>query len=174
MEETVSGNSTESTRWYYSEDDLQSLEYLDMPVPEKGRIHEVILRDPLSRLNVPKPVVLKVDDSVLKAIRLMKKFRLGSVLVVQNGELVGIFTEKDLLVKTTGSDAPRDLSKIELREVMTLHPQALEEDDTIAHALHLMSVGEYRHVPILRDGSPIGFVSIRGILHYITVNALGS
>ena len=161
----------QASRWYYSEEDLQNLEYLeDVAPPKKGRVHEVIVKDPLSQLNAAKPIVLKPEDSVAKAVSLMKRFRYGSVLIVQGAEMVGIFTEKDLVVKTTGEDTPLD--ELLLREVMTPSPQGLEEDDSIAHALHLMSVGDYRHVPVLRDGKPVGFASIRGILQYIADNAL--
>lgn len=157
---------------YYSEEDLQNLEYLDIPSPEKGQLHEMILEDPISRLNAPRPIVLDAGDPVSKAVNLMKKFRYGSVLVFEGGQLVGIFTEKDLLVKTAGAAVSPDT--LPLREVMTPNPQALEKEDTLAHALHLMSVGGYRHIPVLADGEPVGFVSIRGILRYISENALSS
>jgi len=161
----------QTSRWYYSEEDLQSLEYLDeVTPPKKGRMHEVILKDPLTQLNAPKPIVLNPDDTVAKAVKLMTRFRHGSVLIVESDEVVGIFTEKDLVVKTTGDETPID--EIALRDVMTPNPQGLEEDDSIAHALHLMSVGGYRHVPVLRHGRPVGFASIRGILQYISDNAL--
>ena len=55
---------------------------------------------------------------------------------------------------------------------MTPRPQALSEEDTIAQAINCMAVGGYRHLPIVRDGAPVGFVSIRGILSYIAKNAL--
>ncbi len=168
----MANNPGNSSAWYYSEEDLKSLEYLDLPSPEKSRLHEIILKDPLSQLNAVKPIVLKKSDSVLKAVTLMRKFRYGSVLVIDDGELVGIFTEKDLLVKATDGDV--DLSRVKLKDVMTSNPQGLEEDDSIAHALNLMSVGGYRHVPILEGGKPVGFVSIRGILRYITENALSA
>ena len=155
---------------YYTEDVLRSLEYLDLPVPKKGRIHNMILKDPITQLNAPKPIVLKMNDSVLKASQLMKKHRFGSVLIIEeDGSLKGIFTEKDLLGKTF--DQNGDIDSIPLSEVMTPNPQAVNQDDTIALALHLMAVGGYRHVPIVKDGSPVGFCSIRGILRYLSENA---
>ncbi len=156
---------------YYTEDVLQSLEYLDLPTPKKGRIHNMILKDPITQLNAPKPIVLKESDSVSKASQLMKKHRFGSVLIIGADEkLKGIFTEKDLLGKTY--DRNDELDSIPLSEVMTLDPQAVNEDDTIALALHLMAVGGYRHVPIVKEGTPVGFCSIRGILRYLSENSL--
>lgn len=168
----VSRTNGNDSDWYCSEEDVQNLEYLDASGPEKSRLHEILLEDPLSQLNAAKPIVMNSDDTVLKAVRLMKQLRYGSVLVVDGDDLVGIFTEKDLLVKASGPEV--DIGEVKLAEVMTTNPQGLEEDDTIAHALNLMSIGGYRHVPILKEGRPARFVSIRGILRYITDNALQS
>jgi hypothetical protein len=105
---------------YYSEADLESIEYLDMPLPQKGRLHEMILEDPISQLNAPKPIILEASDPVSKAVKLMKKFRYGSVLVQEDEWLVGIFTEKDLLHKTGGLNF--DLDQVTLREWMPILP----------------------------------------------------
>ena len=59
-----------------------------------------------------------------------------------------------------------------LSSVMSENPHRLQEEDTIAQALNYMAVGGYRHLPIVHDGNPIGFCSIRGILRYISENAL--
>jgi CBS domain-containing protein len=150
-----------------------SLIDVSLPQPLSGRLHELILEDPLRRLNAPKPITLKKSDPVSRAVELMRKHRFGSVLVLDEARrLAGIFTERDLLCKLPGRDEP--LTGITLDKVMTENPQTLREDDTIALALNRMSMGGYRHVPIVRDGVPVGFVSIRGILKYIARNALGS
>ncbi len=153
---------------YYTEEELKSLEYLDLPVPRRGRLHEAILEDPISQLNAPRPIILEVTDTVASAARLMSKFRFGSVLVLDDEWLVGIFTERDLLLRCAG----KDLARLKLGDVMTRDPQALREDDRLACVLHLMSVGGYRHIPILRDGHTVGFVSVRGVLRYLAENAL--
>lgn len=163
---------TKEHKSFYSEEELDSLEYLDMPEPEKGRLHSLILQDPISQLRPPKPIVLGSRDPVSKAVKLMKKFRFGSVFVLDKDKLIGIFTEKDLVFKTSETDF--ELDKILLEDVMTPGPQALDEEDSLSHALNLMSVGGYRHIIVLRDGKPVGFVSIRGILKYITENALSA
>ncbi len=154
-------------RWQ-SEEELEALEYLDVPEPRRGPLHRVLLEDPISQLNVPLPIVLDADDPVSVAARFMARFRYGSVLVTEDERLAGIFTEHDLLQKCAG----RDLDRTLLREVMTRDPQVLAEDDPIACALHLMAAGGYRHVPIVRDGLPAGFASVRGILRYLSENVL--
>jgi CBS domain-containing protein len=159
----------EPQRWYYSEEDLQNLEYLEPDPPLQGRLHEMILDDPVSQLKPPKAIALQQDSSVLKAVELMKKFQYGSVLVFDGEELVGIFTEKDLL-RTI--DRNHELDEVALKDAMTANPQVLDESNQLAHALNLMAVGGYRHVPVMRDGKAAGFVSIRGILKYLAQNAL--
>lgn len=142
-----------------------------LPQPKRGRIHELILEDPISQLNAPRPITLTTRDTVANAVKLMREKRFGSLLVLdEKNALVGIFTERDLC---RGLGARREpLDWILLQDVMTPRPQTLSEDDTIASALNCMAVGGYRHIPIVREGVPIGFVSIRGILSYIAKNAL--
>ena len=148
------------------------LTYLSVPGPKRGRLHKLILKDPLSQLNLPEPVTLLENDSVAEAVHQMREHRYGSVLVLDGeGKLSGIFTEKDVLSRIQVGE--QCLKEVRLAEVMTPNPHSLQEGDTIALALNHMSVGGYRHIPIVRDGRPVGFCSIRGILRYIAENALG-
>jgi CBS domain-containing protein len=143
---------------------------LRVPPPRQGRLHELILEDPLSQLNAPEPICLHGEDTVGRAVDLMRRRRYGSVLVVDGtGKLSGILTERDLLTLDRGQGS---MSELLLEDVMTTLPKTLREEDTIAHALNRMAVGGYRHLPILRDGFPVAFTSIRGILRYIAMNAL--
>ena len=148
------------------------LTFLSVPGPKQGRLHEVILKDPLSQLNAPEPILLKDSNSVADAVEQMRKHRFGAVLVLgAGGQLAGIFTERDVLNRSSPGDS-RSLEQVPLSEVMTRDPHRLQEDDTIAQALNYMAVGGYRHLPIVDDGKPVGFCSIRGILRYISENAL--
>jgi CBS domain-containing protein len=148
----------------------EDLTQVDLPKPKSGRLHEMILNDPISQLNAPEPILLETTDTVAKAVRLMKKLRFGSVLVVEGGLLAGIFTERDLVKNFAGTE--RDLTTVVLGDVMTREPQSLHAEDTIAHALNSMAVWECRHIPVVADDKPRGFVSIRGIINYIATNAL--
>lgn len=140
---------------------------IDMPRPKHGRLHEMILEDPISQLNAPEPICLAPTDGVLEAIRRMRRMRYGSALVVDGGQLVGILTEYDIVRLPDG-----DLSQLTMADVMTRDPDTLREDDTLAVALHHMAVGGFRHIPVVEDGAPRGFISIRGILAYLEDNAL--
>ena len=68
-------------------------------------------------------------------------------MVVDNGKLVGIFSERDALMKLN-IDAPKFLKR-PISQFMTPDPVTLETNDKIAFALHKMNVGGYRHIPIL-------------------------
>jgi signal-transduction protein with cAMP-binding, CBS, and nucleotidyltransferase domain len=138
---------------------------LDIPAPREG-LQATLLETPLREVGPLPPNLVSPDDSVLDAIRLMQKTRHGSVLVVENGKLAGIFTERDALERV--ALAPIDPAKTPVRNLMMPRPATLTEDDILAFALHRMAVGHYRHVPILRDGKPVGFVSVRGILRFIS------
>jgi CBS domain-containing protein len=100
----------------------------------------------------------------------MKERSYGCIFVVEEGRLIGLLTERDVLLKLTGSN--KDLNTIYVREVMTAKPETLTEQDTVAFALNRMSVGGYRHLPVIRGEEPIGLVSVRGIMKYISNNLL--
>ena len=142
---------------------------LDLPTAQ-SRLQETIMDVPLGKLEPHKPLTIGPDESVGKAIQMMKEKGHGSILVVKKGRLVGIFTERDAVLKLAGGK--RDIDTTPIKKVMTPNPDVLTEDDTIAFALNRMSVMGYRHVPIVKDDEPVGFVSVRGILNYISEHAL--
>jgi CBS domain-containing protein len=142
----------------------QDLRSLDIPLPKDG-MQQTLLETTLREVGLLPPNVVSPEDSALDAVRMMQQTRHGSVLVVDHGKLVGIFTERDVLDRIAGETV--DLAALPIGVVMTRHPQHLTEDDVLAYAVHRMAVGHYRHIPVLREGRPIGFVSIRGVLKFL-------
>ncbi len=138
---------------------------LDVPQPKEG-LQKHLLEDPVGVLPLRSPVTVSPEDSVGHALELMRRHRIGSLLVVEEGKLVGIFTERGALLHLVGSSA--DVNALRMREVMTPDPVVLREDDTLAFAVHQMSLGEFRRLPVVRpDGTPLGVVSVKDILRYI-------
>jgi len=100
--------------------------------------------------------------TVSEAARLMREKRVGAVAVVEEGQLVGIFTERDALFRIVAEG--RDPQTVRLAEVMTPNPQTIHPDKPFADALHIMYEGGFRHVPVVEDGRPIGIISARDAL----------
>jgi CBS domain-containing protein len=149
---------------------MHPLRDLDVPRPTDG-LQKHMMEDGVKVLRLTHPVNVSVDESVARAIELMKEHHVGCTLVLDGEKLAGIFTERDILFDLAGTD--KDPARLTMRDVMTPDPVRLLEDDTIASALNKMSVGGFRHVPVVREGDVlVGVVSIKDILSYICQKAL--
>ena len=142
----------------------QDLRSIDVPTAGSG-LQRTIMETPLKELDPPAALTVAPTDPIAGVIRLMQDNRQGSVLVVDRGRLVGIFTERDVLNRVAGEDL--DIERLAVSEVMTREPKVLRDDDTVAFALHRMAVGSYRHIPIVQKGKPFRFISVRGVLRYL-------
>jgi CBS domain-containing protein len=109
-----------------------------------------------------KPVTANAEITVAAAARLMKERRVGAILVLKEGKLAGIFTERDALFRVIAEG--RDPAGTRIAEVMTANPRTITPDRPFGHALHLMYEGGFRHVPVVDDGRPLGVVSSRDAL----------
>lgn len=117
---------------------------------------------PLFTLEIRDVVRMGPDNTVEEAVGEMASRRIGSVVIVDGeGRPIGIFTERDLLIKVIGEG--RDL-KTPLREVMTPNPIVAREDWSASRALETMISRGFRHLPIVDDqGILVGIVSIKDI-----------
>lgn len=97
--------------------------------------------------------------SVSEAARVMKERRVGAVLILDGDELAGIFTERDALFRVVAEGL--DPTSTSVADVMTADPVTIAPDKPFASALELMHAGQFRHVPVVEDGRPIGMVSSR-------------
>ena len=109
-----------------------------------------------------KLVVAAPEASVSEAARLMRKGKVGAVLVVKDAKLVGIFTERDAVYRVMAAN--RDPSLTKLGEVMTWEPKTVAPDESFGYALLLMHENGFRHVPVVENGHPVGVVSGRNAL----------
>ena len=126
---------------------------------------------PISTLNPNLPCSVEVGTLVSDAINLMQEGRFGCVLVVDKQEgLVGIITERDLLVHIMGKRL--DPADIIVDDIMTPSPESLRVNDPIAFALNHMHLGYYRHIPLLvfddnEKGYPVGIISSKDIMNHM-------
>src|SRR5437867_6470663 len=100
--------------------------------------------------------------TVSEAARLMKRNKVGAVMVVEHGRLVGIFTERDAVFRVLAEG--QDPRTTHIGDVMTTHPQSITPDKPLGHALLMMHENGYRHVPVVDNDRPIGMVSARDAL----------
>lgn len=125
-----------------------------------------MIREPIRTLNPGPPVTVTRTTAMAEAVDLMKNRGIGCVLVIDAGRLTGIVTERDVLLKVVGSRC--DLETATVADFMTPDPEALRPQDGIAFALNKMSVGGFRHVPLVDDYQrPVGVVSMRMIVDYL-------
>lgn len=121
------------------------------------RLHE----EPLSTLPDPAVATVGPDEPVRAAVEAMRSRKAGCVAVLEGDQVVGILTERDLLLKFPGK-AP-EIDRTRVRDVMTRDPVVLQADDSLAMALHKMSVGGYRHIPVMHEGRLLGIASVRDL-----------
>ncbi len=96
--------------------------------------------------------------TVIDAVNTMNDHRVGSVLVLEDGYPVGIFSERDVLVRVVA--AHRDPRQTLVRDVMTtrLHTAAL--DDNVLEVMKLMTDRRCRHIPVMDGDTLVGLISI--------------
>ena len=132
-----------------------------------AKIHEII-DAPISELEPAKPICVEPTLSIGDTIKTMQKHKIGCVLVSDGDELLGIFSERDLLMRFYDSDKKGEMP---ISEFMTVNPECLEPHHPLAYALNRMSMGGYRHIPILdHHGHPAGIISVKDIVNHLVAH----
>jgi CBS domain-containing protein len=151
-------------------DDLEPLEG-DEGEPEVGRHRDVgreILETPIADVKRSAAVTVPPDAPVQKAVNLMREKKVSAVLVVERTKakrLVGIFTERDLVSRALPA---RNWARSRVDKFMTRTPETLRTKDPVAYAVNKMSVGGFRHVPLVdAAGRPAGILSARDVLDFL-------
>ncbi len=150
---------------------LQDEAYFD-PSEERptGPFDAKLLRLPLSVLPRQRPIVFSASDTVTEAIRAMQREQAGCVIITDDGtansKLLGIFTERDVLFRIV--DRGKNPAILPLSEVMTSDPEVLPVKATVAYVLNKMSVGGFRHVPIVDDElRPVYLIAVRDVVEFL-------
>ena len=122
-----------------------------------------LMGEHLHELGAPPPIEVAPDTALDVVIARMREAESDCVLVMADDRLVGIFTDRDAVVKA----ADKRLSAFHVRDFMTPDPVVLRHDDPIAVAIHKMAVGGFRHIPIIEDGRPTGVVTARDVFDHL-------
>ena len=96
--------------------------------------------------------------TVIDAVHMMNDHHVGSVLVCEGGDPVGVFSERDVLVRVVA--AQRDPRRTLVRDVMTTRLYTATPDDTLLDVMRLMTDRRCRHVPVMEGNRLLGLVSI--------------
>jgi CBS domain-containing protein len=105
---------------------------------------------------------INAESSVLEAARFMMERNIGAVPVLRNGQLAGIFSERDIMNRVVAVGRTPGLTSV--AEVMTANPRAVDLDESIEECLFIMHEFGFRHLPIM-DGKELkGLVSLRDIV----------
>ena len=103
--------------------------------------------------------------TVFQAIQIMCEKNIGGLLITDQGNLVGIFTERDyarkLILKGKSS------KDILIRELMTENPVSVTPDSSIDECMQIMSSKRIRHLPVVVDKKPVGMISIGDVVRHI-------
>jgi CBS domain-containing protein len=100
----------------------------------------------------------------LEAVVDAMRDRFGAMLITEDDRLVGIFTERDLMLRVDHENT--SWHETPVRDVMTPTPATLAPTSTLAEAITLMSQGRFRHVPVVDGQRLVGIVSIRDVMTY--------
>ena len=104
------------------------------------------------------PVALSAEDTVRDAARHMRELNVGAIVVQKHGQLFGIITDRDIVVRCLARDGNCDstlLGEICSPEVATLRP-----DDDVDHAVALMRAKAIRRIPVVKNGKAVGILSL--------------
>lgn len=118
----------------------------------------------VARLQPTPPWRVGPTQTVADAVELMRQKSVGCVLVCTGGEIIGLFTERDLMRRVLAQDRP--LSTL-IAECMTPGPVTVDPKDPIATAIRRMEEGGYRHLPVVHEGNAVGILSVKRIVHYL-------
>jgi CBS domain-containing protein len=114
--------------------------------------------DQLLRVKGSQVFTVAPSDTVLYAIEIMAARQVGALLVMSQGALVGIISERDyarkiILKKRLSHDTP-------VADIMTAGPITVSPDDTLHHCMEIMTERRFRHLPVVTSGQVVGMVSI--------------
>ncbi len=124
-------------------------------------------------LDERKPAVhsVKPDVSVTECVQLMNDLDIGAMLVMENEELLGIFTERDAITKVLGAGLEPSYTKV--AAVMSHNPICVKPSTTLEEAMAIISNQRIRHLPVVEDGKVLGMMSSGDLTHWLVEDKSG-
>ncbi len=135
--------------------------------PGPADLESALLLETLNNVTTQPPLVVDADATLAETIGRMREGLRGCALVIDAGRLVGIFTERDVLMRVVGR--PINFERTAIRDYMTRDPVTLPSDSSVAFALNRMLIEGFRHIPLVdQHGHPTGVVSMRLLIEYLS------
>ena len=114
---------------------------------------------------------VEADDRVLDVVKMMVEHNIGAVAVLHNGEMAGLFTERDLMKRVVNES--RDPRTTKVGEVMTRDLVVVSPDRALEDCLALMRERGFRHLPVCQGKQLRGVISLRDLLAHAVVEKDG-
>lgn len=105
------------------------------------------------------------QTSVADAVQKMKEHNIGALLITEEGRLLGIFTERDILVRVMAEALDPRATPVTV--VMTPDPQCVSPFITIENAMHVVTEKRFRHLPVVDDDRLVGLISIGDLARWM-------
>jgi CBS domain-containing protein len=106
----------------------------------------------------PNPRTVKSNDTVVDAARAMRENAIGTAVVLDNGSILGLVTDRDIVVRAVAEG--RDPSQTEVAEVTSEDVATVTPDQDVKEAVKLMREKNIRRLPVVEDDKPVGIVSL--------------
>lgn len=112
-----------------------------------------------------KVITVKKNQTVSSAAKLMDKYNISSLIVVENGVPEGIITERDVLKKIVAKD--KDPAKVKVKDIVTMKVVTVNAGDSISQASNLMALGKIKQLPVMKNGKLVGIITSTDIVRAI-------
>ena len=110
-------------------------------------------------------ITISSKSMVFEALQNMMEFNISAILIVDAGELTGIFTERDYARKVVLLG--KSSKEVTIKEVMTPSPIVISPEDSLDHCMQLMTDKHIRHLPVMHNNQLTGMVSIGDVVKFI-------
>ena len=124
--------------------------------------------EPLSKLMQERSTAVRSvtpEITVTECVRQMIEFKIGAMLVMEGERLVGIFTERDAMIRVLGGG--RDPAHTPVADVMSPDPVCVDPSTTLEEARALVTSKRIRHLPVVDGGKVVGMVSSGDLTHWL-------
>lgn len=120
----------------------------------------MLVKDAMNR----RVIVVKPDTTVREAAKVMTKFRIGSLVVMEDDKLVGIITELDIIWKVVANDSDPNTTLV--RDVMTKKVITIKPNKSLEDAADLMVHNKIKKLPVVEDHKLVGILTATDLISF--------